>query len=372
MVMQELVAGVRQFVERELSPQAAAVDRSGELPAALWGKLGEQGLTALAVPERWGGVEVDLETFGVCLELLGGACASTAWLLLAHTAAVRAIVSAGTDAQKERLLPELASGRWLGAAMVATEAGGGSNVPGIRTRATKTERGWTVDGAKEFISLAGRADLYLVLARTGEGHTALGCYLVEATDAGVGVGARESTLGLRGVPIGPLSFDGCQLSAERLLGAEDGGLRVMGATGSWGMYGAACAALGVAAKALEETTAYVKERVVGGHPLASLVGVQTTLGELNLELSGARARLAQCLAELDSVKKGPPLPLFQAKVAVTEAAVRVVDGCLPLYGAAGYTSALPIERRLRDVRAFTLHWGNNGVFMDTLRKAWLA
>ncbi len=365
--MEEVLAGVRQFVAAEIAPRAVEVDRTQQLPAGLFRKLGEHGLAGLAVPERWGGVGVDLATFGACLEAVGGACASTAWALLAHSASARTILAFGSDAQKERLLPALAAGQLIGSALAATEAGGGSSLTGIRTSARRDGDGWVLNGSKEFISLAGVADLFVVMARTGEAPPALGCFLVEQHDGGFSVGRREELLGVRGVPVGGLVFAECKLGGERLLGAETGGFAVMGSMGAWGMVGAASAALGIASMAIEEATSHVKERVVDGTPLASLPSVQARVGDLRIEMARARAHVSQAIRDVEGLK-GPPVPLFMAKLATTESAVQVVDRCATLYGAAGYSRALPAERRARDVRAFTMHWGNNEVFRATIRK----
>lgn len=366
--MQEMLTNIRQFIGSKIAPRATEIDATGELPDGLWRAMGEHGLTGLAVPDRWGGVGADLATFAASLEMLGGACASTAWTLLAHSASARAIVAAGSDAQRDRLLPALASGKLLGAAMAATEAGGGSNPTGIRTRARREADGWVLDGGKEFISLAGVADVFVVMARTGEAPPALTCFLVEEGDGGFSSGRREELLGVRGVPVGGLSFADCRLGADRLLGSADGALAVMGAVGAWGLVGAAAAAVGIAAAAVEDAVAFANERVVAGTPLASLSGVQALVGDLRMETAGARAGILQAIREVEG-KKGPPLPLFMAKLSATESAIRVVDRCLALHGAAGYARTHPVERRLRDVRAFTIHWGNNEVLRDAVRKA---
>lgn len=364
----DMIDAVRRFAAGEIAPRAAEVDRCGALPVDLFRRLGAQGLAGLAVPGQWGGVGADLATFADCLEVIGGACASTAWALLSHSACVRTLVAAGNDNQKGHYLPSLAAGQLSGSAMVATEAGGGSNPTGMRTRARQDAGCWVLDGSKEFISQAGAADLYVVMARTAEPPPALGCFLVEKLDAGVSFGRREALLGLRGVPVGGLAFTQCRLGAHRLLGAEAGGLAVMGAMGSWGLAGAAAAAVGIAATALDDLSAYLKERVVAGTVLASLAGVQSSVAELRCDLAGARARIGQAIRDVEGLR-GPPLPLFMAKVAATESAVRIVDRCMALQGAAGYSCALTVERQVRDVRAFTIHWGNNEVLRDTLSKA---
>lgn len=369
--MREMIEAVCKFTAGEIAPHAAAVDRSGQLPAGLFRTFGEQGLAGLVVPQQWGGIGADLATFAACLEAVGGGCASSAWALLSHCASARTLVGVGSDAQKDRYLPHLASGQLVGSALAATEAGGGSNPTGIRTRARRDGADWVLDGSKEFISLAGAADLYVVMARTAEPPPALGCFLVEKADTGLSFGRHEELLGMHGVPVGGLAFTQCRLGADRLLGAEAGGMAVMGAMGSWGLAGAAAAAVGVAAAALDEACAWLKERVVAGTALASLPSVQGTVGELRSELAGARARIAQAIRDVEGVQ-GPPLPLFMAKISATESAVRIVDRCMALFGAAGYSRAFAIERHVRDVRAFTIHWGNNEVLRDTVSKASLS
>lgn len=369
--MQEMIDSVARFVAWEIAPHAAAVDRSGQFPDGLVPRLGEQGLLGLAAPAAFGGVEADLATFGACVEAVGRACASTAWLLLAHTMSVRALLIAGSDETRQRLLPDLVAGRRLGCAMAATEAGGGSNPLGIRARARRDGKDWVLDGGKEFISLAGMADVYVLMARTGEAPPALGCFVVEKGDAGVSFGRREELLGVHGVPVGGIALSGCRLESSRLLGDEAGGLMVMGAAGAHGLVGAASAALGIASAALDDAGAHVKERVVAGAALASQPGVQAALGDMRIELAAARGMLVQAIRDIAG-RKGPPLPLFAAKLTATETAVRIVDRCMALFGAAGYSRELPAERRMRDVRAFTIHWANNEVLRDTIRKASVA
>lgn len=365
--MQDMLESVQRFVAAEVAPQATAIDRTEQLPEGLWDKLAAQGLSALAVPTRWGGVEADLPLFAACFETLGAACASTAWTLLAHALAARALAVAGTPEQQERLLPGLASGQLKGSALVVTEAGGGSNPAVMGTRARRDGRQWQLDGSKQFISLAGAADLYVVMARTADTPGTLACFLVESGDAGFSCQGREDLLGVRGVPVGSMLFEQCRLPEDRLLGAENGGFGLLGAAGGWGMVGAAAAALGMAQASVQEVSAYLREREVGGAVLSSQPGVQQRLAQMHGELTGARARLDQAIASLGRVP-GPPLALFTAKVEATEAAVRVIDICLGLYGGIGYSRELPLERRLRDVRAFTIHWGNNEVMRDSVRK----
>ncbi len=363
---EQLVRGVREFVAREIAPEAEHVDRSGQLPPDRWRKMGEHGIMGLMVPSEWGGVGADMSTVLAAIEAIAAGCGSTAWAYLAHCTACTAILAAGTEAQKDRYLPALADGRMIGAAMVVTETGGGSNHESIRTIAREEGDSYVLDGSKFFITQAGAADVYLVLARTGETSGPISCFLVEKDDGGLTFGSREETMGLRGVEIREMVFDGCRVPASRMLGPVGGGVGVMGAGGGFPGIGAAAAALGLAQAAVEATRKHLKERTVLGQPLGSIPGVQAQMGEVQFDMVGARAWLEYALAWRSQGAKGPPVPAWMAKVAVTEAALRVIDRCMALHGAVGYSRALPLERYYRDARAFCVHWGINDVLRSRI------
>jgi alkylation response protein AidB-like acyl-CoA dehydrogenase len=369
-----LLQGIREFIAREVAPNAEAVDRTGELPAGLFRKMGEHGLLGLSVPTQWGGVGADLATQLAAVEALGRACGSTAWAYLVHGSAMTAIQAFGSDAQKDRYLPALAEGRLVGAALAGTEAGGGSNHMAIRSLAREDTNGYVLDGNKSFISQAGAADVYVAMVRTGEGNapSALSCFLLEKDDPGVSFPRREQTMGVRGVRIGEIVFDGVRLPADRLLGGVGGGLPVLQAIGGHGGLGAAAATLGLAQAALDATRAYVKTRTVLDKPLGEIGAVQARVAEAHIDLAGARALLEAAVAWRESGVKGPPVPAWTAKVATTEAALRVIERCMTLHGAMGYSSALPLERAYRDARAYSIHFGNNETARENIAKALLA
>lgn len=371
---QSLIEGVRQFAERELQPSAAEVDLERALPPQRWSRLGQAGLAGLLAPADHEGLQADRGTALAAFEVLGGACASTAWALLSHSAVIAGIAALGSDVQKQRYLPDLAQARRVGGALVVTETGGGSNPGSIRSAARVDGDDYVLDGGKFFISQAGAADVYLVMARTDSapGPGSLSCFIVEKNDAGLSFGEREQTMGLRGVHVAEMYFDSCRLSADRLLGAPGGGMAVLGAIAGMAGRGAAAAALGLAQSALDATSQHLKQRIVLDQPLAAVGGVQGRVARMALELEAARGLLARGLGWIDGGAVGAPLPVWLAKVGVTEAAARVVDQCARLHGAIGYSQELPLERQLRDVRAFAIHWGNNDVLMDMVGKAVLA
>ncbi|MFA7578874.1 acyl-CoA dehydrogenase family protein [Castellaniella sp.] len=368
-----LVEGARAFVKKTVQSRARAIDETGEFPSGYWEELAGCGLTALVVPGDQAGLGVDRSTFAAIIETVGGACASTAWALLTHSTAAAGIAALGTDAQKAQYLPALATGQAKGA-FAATETGGGSNPGSISTRARALDDGFVLDGGKFFISQAGAADVYLVLARTADdpGPQGLSCFILEKSDRGLSFGRREDTMGLRGVQVREMFIEDCHVPAGRLLGGVGGAQGVLAAAGGVTLVGSGAAALGVAQAAFDATLPHVRERHVLGKPLAALPGVQTQLAQVFLDLEAARSAVARGLSWLDDSAKGPPLVLWLSKVAAVRAAQRVADACLAAHGAIGYSRALPLERHVRDLRAFGIHWGNNEVLMDTIGKMLVA
>ncbi len=366
----QMIESIRSFTARAIAPAAARVDESCALPDGLWQALGEQGLTGLIVPARWGGIGAETSTFLAAVELLAGACGSTVWAFLAHCAAEQAILALGTDEQRDRWLPGLAAGKIVGAAVASTETGGGSNPLSTRLSARPDGDGWVLDGSKHFITLAGAADLHVVTARTSDAPapTSISCFLVAKSDPGVSFGKREETTGVRGVPIAELHLDNCRLTGDRLLGAQGSLMALFGAIGKVALLGTGAASLGLAQASLDAATAYVKERKVLGQPLAAQPGVQAIVGDAYFELAGARAWLAQATAWFAQGAGGMPIPAWMAKIAVTEAALHVIERSLSLHGLAGFTRGLSLERNLRDARALCIHWGNNDVLRNSLRQ----
>ncbi|MCK9517168.1 MAG: acyl-CoA dehydrogenase family protein [Ottowia sp.] len=374
MTDENLIAGVHQFVAREIAPAASQVDRDRAFPDGHWRKLCDFGLAGLTLPTGSGGLAADTGTLLAAAEAVAGGCASTAWALLAHLTVCSGIAALGTAEQKARYLPQLASGQRMGGTLAGTETGGGSNPGSIKTTATPQDDGWELNGSKFFITQAGAGDVYLVLARTdtAPGPQSLSCFIVDKDDPGLRFGEREATMGLHGVQVREVFFDHCRLPADRLLGQVGGAMALLGAVSSVAVLGVSAAALGIAQAALDTTLAYLKQRTVLGQPLASHPAVQAQVAQLVQEATGARAWLAWGQQQMAQGIQGPPVPLWLTKVSVTEAASRVVDKCLGLHGAVGYSQALPLERMHRDLRAFSIHWGNNDVLMDMAGKAALA
>ncbi len=350
----------REYARRELAPRAGEVDRAGAFGENLFSGMGELGLLGLLVPEAYGGAAQNLAAVAAAIEALAGACGSTAWAYLAHNCASAAVAANGNEALKSRLLPQLAAGTAIGA-VAGTEDTGGSTPMGIQTTAKAEGDGYVLNGTKIFISNAGFADVYVILARTGDqpGPNAFSLFVVEKGTPGFGFGRREETLGVRGVNVGELRLENCWVPKDNLLGAEGGGLMAMAPIGGCGVVGAAAAAVGLAQAAVDLTRVHVKERLILGKPLATLPGVQQTWVGILTDLEAARALTERAVSR--AMAGGPPLVPWLAKAHVTETAQRIVDRCLQLHGANGYSTEFPLERMYRDARALSIHWGNNDV-----------
>lgn len=363
-----LIEGVRAFIAHEIAPMAVQVDENHAFPPGRWEAFGESGLTGLTIPPDFGGLGLDRETALAAIEMLGGACASSAWALLCHLTVATGILRLGSTEQKKHYLPALAEARMIGGTLGGTETGGGTNPMAIKTFARADGDDYVLDGGKFFNSQAGTGDVYLILARTDKamGPDALTCFIVEKDDPGVSFGPRESTAGLHGVDVHEILFRECRIPATRILGRRGAGLAVLGATGDITVLGSAAAALGIAQAAFDATIEHLKERHILGKPLGTVSGVQSLVARLILDLDGARARLAYALGCLERGIQGPPLSMWLSKIAITDMAPDIVARCLRLHGATGYSTGLPLERMLRDVHAFGIHWGNNDALLDMI------
>lgn len=353
---------LRRVVAEQVAPGDAAADRDGRLPERWWRDLCALDLAGLLVPAELGGSGADLEAATVVAEELAGGSAALAWAWLEHTDATWILAGLASGTATARLLPRLAAGDLVGSALKATEAGGGSNPGAIATTARATVGGYVLNGRKVFQSMAGAADLYLVVAREEPVPEAgpLSVFVVERANPGISFGARERTMGLRALPVAEIVLEDCEVPPEALVGPRGGFRAVVARHGRVAPLLVAAIALGLAEASVRETLVFLAGREVAGQRLAELPAVQLRVADLLVELEAARGLLERAVRDA-----GAPTLGILAKVAASEAAARVVDRCLTLHGAAGYSADLPIERRARDVRALSLHYGTN----DQLRLA---
>ncbi|MFE8694904.1 acyl-CoA dehydrogenase family protein [Cytobacillus sp. FJAT-53684] len=358
---------VQDLSVEKIAPISSSLDQDGAIQKEVFNLLSQQGLMGLMLPPVFEGAGADTYSFLITMESVGRACPSTSFLYNTHLAASLAILAFGSPSQKEKYLKTLAKGESI-IGLAGTESGGGSNPLAIQTTAKLNGDSYLLNGTKTFISGAGFANLYLVLAKTENesGQAGLSMFLVEKDTPGFTFGKLEDKLGLRALPTGDLIFDNCQIPADALLGPIGGGQLVMGAVGGLAALGAGAIALGLAQSALDETRSYLRERTVADKKLSEIGAVQLRFADMLIELEAARSLLYKAAYDRENSKPGPIPAVFQAKINTTEKALKIIDTAMQLHGMYGYSKEFTLERLYRDARALTIHFGNNDVMRSVL------
>ena len=353
---------VREFAEAEVTPIAAEIDRDHRFPYELLPKLAEMNLMGMPYPEKAGGAGADYVSYIIAVEELSRACASTGVILSAHTSlATWPVFKFGTEAQHDRYLHDMASGRRLGA-FALTEPAAGTDAGAGTATATLHADGYALNGSKMFITNAPFADVYIVFAKTDpeRGTRGMSAFIVEKDAPGFSVGEAEHKLGIRGSSTPPVYFSDCRVLREALLGGEGDGFKIAMATLDGGRIGIAAQALGIAQAALDASVAYAKERVQFGKPIATLQAIQWMIADMATEIDAARLlvyRAASC------VDNGRPYSTegAMAKLFASETATRVAGKAIQIHGGYGYTESYPVERNYRDAKITEIYEGTSEV-----------
>jgi butyryl-CoA dehydrogenase len=351
---------VRRFAEERIRPGLAERDERRQFPADLVRELGGMGLLGLFVPERWGGAGFDMSAYVVAIEELARVCPSTAVTVsVSNSVCCWPILHFGSDALRERVLPELAGGESLGG-FGLTEPGAGSDVAAIRTAARRDGGEWALDGEKAWITNAGYARWYVVVARSGEpGHRGLSAFAVPSHAPGFAVGTPEHKLGLRASRTAPLYFSDCRVPAGHLLGEEGAGFRIAMATLDHSRLGIAAQAVGIHQRALELALDYARERRQFGRPLAEHQAIQLKLAQMATELAAARVLTRAAAAAADAALPDAARLASQAKLYASEAANRACWESLQVHGGNGFHEDYEISRLYRDVRVTAIYEGTS-------------
>ena len=359
---QEIRKLVRDFAEREVKPRAEAIDQSGEFPRDLVDKAAKLGLLGILVSEDYEGAGLDHLSFAIFVEEVARFCASTAVILDVHTSVgSEPIVLFGTEDQKRRWLPDLARGRKL-AAFALTEPEAGSDAAHLKTTATRRDGGYVLSGSKIFITNAGEADLYVVLATTrpGSGAEGITAFLVGADNAGLKVGPKFKKMGLNGSPIAELHLDQCHVDEADRLGGEGQGFRIAMRALDSGRIGISAQAVGLAQGALDDAVGYAKERKQFSKPIAELQTIQNKVADMAVKIRAARWMTWKAAALCDA---GQPFTkeASMAKLFATDAAMEITLDALQVFGGYGYLEDYPMARRVRDAKACQIYEGTNQV-----------
>lgn len=350
---------VRRFAEERIRPGVGARDHSGEFPIDILREAGELGLLGMMVPERWGGAGLGALSYVIAVEELARVCPSVAVSMsVSNSVCCWPIVHFGSDDLRQRVLPDLASGGSIGA-FGLTEPDSGSDAASLRTRAERAGEEWVLNGEKAWITNAGHAGWYVVVARSsGEaGKGGISAFVVPADTPGLEVGTPEKKLGLRASRTAPLRFENCRIPVGNLLGEEGQGFKIALATLDHSRLGIAAQAVGIHQRAVELAVAYARERVQFGVPIAEHQAVSFQIAEMSTALAAART-LARYAALREGKRDGGRLAA-EAKLLASEAANRACYQALQIHGGNGFSDDYEISRLYRDVRVTTIYEGTS-------------
>ncbi|KAB3533288.1 acyl-CoA dehydrogenase [Alkaliphilus pronyensis] len=351
-----------EFTEKEVKPLAEEVDETEEFPVKTLEKLNKYGFMGIPFPKKYGGAGGDILSYALAVETLSKACATTGVIVSAHTSLCAApIYEFGTTEQKEKYLIPLAKGEKLGA-FALTEANAGTDASAQQTVAVKEGDHYIINGSKIFITNAGVADIYIIMAMTdkSQGTRGISAFIVEAETPGFTIGKKEAKMGIRGSSTCELIFENCKIPQENMLGKEGKGFSIAMKTLDGGRIGIAAQALGIAQGALDETVNYVKERRQFGKPISYFQNTQFQLAEMETKIEAARM-LVYKAAFLKENKLPYSREAAMAKLYAAETAMEVTTKAVQLHGGYGYTREYPVERMMRDAKITEIYEGTSEV-----------
>jgi alkylation response protein AidB-like acyl-CoA dehydrogenase len=355
----DLIALVRDLATRELSPLVAEAERTETFPRDVFKTLGRAGLLGLPYAEEYGGGGLPYEVYLQVLEEIGSVWASVGVGTSVHALSCFGLVTAGTEEQKQRWLPDMLSGELLGAYCLS-EPHAGSDPAAMTTRARLDGDEYVITGAKAWTTHGGHADYYQVIARTSADRTGISCFLVPADAPGLSVDPLERKMGLTGSATATVRFDGVRVGVDRRLGQEGDGLRLALAGLDSGRLGIAAAAVGLAQGALDVAVDYARERETFGKHLISHQGVAFMLADMEASVQTARAMTLHAARIKDA-----GLPFGReaaiAKLVASDNAMRVTTDAVQVLGGYGYTKDFPAERYMREAKVTQIFEGTNQI-----------
>jgi alkylation response protein AidB-like acyl-CoA dehydrogenase len=352
----------REFADREILPVVRDNDRAGRFDRELARKMGEVGYLGAPVAEEYGGRGLDYVGYGLIVEQIGRADSSARTVVSVVTSLVGGSIERwGTEEQKTTWLPRLCSGEALGC-FGLTEPDTGSDAANLRTRATKTDSGWSISGQKMWISLANFSEVALIFAQTDPElkHRGLACFLVPTDSEGFTVQEIHGKLGLRASDTGEISLDSVEVGEEALLGGVGDGFKVAMSALDNGRYSVAAGCVGICNGCVDASVTYATERKQFGVPLARFQLVQEMIADMVVDAEAARA-LVWRAGWLKDTGKPNTMETSVAKLYATEAAVECANLAIQVHGGSGYVDDYPVERYLRDARVTTLYEGTSQI-----------
>lgn len=348
---------VRQFAREKIAPRIHEMDEADQFPEDLIREMGRHGLLGIPIEEKWGGTGSNYTTYIMVIEEISRVSAGVGVILAVHTSVgTMPIVLFGTEEQKERFLPRLATGEYL-AAFALTEPASGSDARSIRTTAKRDGDHYILNGTKMFITSAAAADTIITFAKTEQGMTA---FIVEKGTPGLLIGKNERKMGLGGTGTASLVFEDMRVPAANRLGEEGEGFKVAMANLFGGRIGIGAQALGIATAALDYSLRYAKERRQFGKPLADLPVIQSKLADMATQVEASRLLIYRA-AQLKQQGKPCAKEVAMAKMTASDTAMRVTTEAIQIFGGYGYSREYPVERLFRDAKVTQIYEGTNEI-----------
>lgn len=365
---QMMRAMVRDFAKSEIEPFIPRME-AGEFPREILIKMGEIGLMGITVPEEYGGSEMDFVSYIIAIHELSKVSAVMGVILSVHTSVgTNPILYFGTEEQKQRYIPKMASGEYLGA-FCLTEPASGSDAGSLKTRAVKKDDHYVLNGSKVFITNGGEADVYIVFASTdsAQGTKGITAFIVDKDTPGLIIGKDEEKMGLHGSRTVQLTFEDMEVPATNRLGEEGEGFKIAMANLDVGRIGIAAQSLGIGEAALEAATEYAKQREQFGKPIAANQGVGFKLADMATASEAARL-LVYRAAQLRAEGKPCGKEASMAKLFASQTAVDNAIEAVQIFGGYGYTEDYPVERYFRDAKVTQIYEGTSEIQRIVINK----
>jgi hypothetical protein len=352
----------REFTDREIVIQSRENARNHHFDTDLVKKVADQGYLGAVVPQQYGGAGLDYVSYGLIVEEIGRGDSAIRTVISVQTSLVcSGIVRWGTEEQKQKYLPKLCSGEWLGC-FGLTEPDTGSDAANQRTRATKTDGGWVINGNKMWISMANYAKVAMIFAQTDPslGTKGLACFIVDTDQPGFKPQTIEHKMGLHGSDTGSIALEDVEVKDEDMLGGVGDGFKVAMSNLDSGRYSVAAGCVGICQGCVEESVKYSKEREQFGRPIASFQLVQAMIADMTVKTEASRMLVWRAGWLKD---QGAPntLETSVAKLHATEASLECANMAIQVHGGAGYVDDHPVERYLRDARVTTIYEGTSQI-----------
>jgi butyryl-CoA dehydrogenase len=352
----------REFTDKEIVIQSRENARKHHFDLDLVKKVADQGYLGAVVPQEYGGAGLDYLSYGLIVEEIGRGDSAIRTVISVQTSLVcSGIVRWGTEEQKQKYLPKLCSGEWLGC-FGLTEPDTGSDAANQRTRATKTDGGWVINGNKMWISMANYAKVAMIFAQTDPslGTKGLACFIVDTDQPGFKPQTIEHKMGLHGSDTGSIALEDVEVSDEDMLGGVGDGFKVAMSNLDSGRYSVAAGCVGICQGCVEESVKYSTERQQFGKPIASFQLVQAMIADMTVKTEASRMLVWRAGFLKD---KGQPntLETSIAKLHATEASLECANMAIQVHGGAGYVDDHPVERYLRDARVTTIYEGTSQI-----------